>query len=91
MGAVYTDRVAGDIRKGSSAVGAGDMKDIEGCSDRNIRKGVLLQHNYGALVWGHCFVLMALCCCALLFFFLANGGLIQPALYDTNDSNNERP
>jgi hypothetical protein len=34
MGAVYTGRVAGDIRKVSSvAAGAGDMMDIEGCSD----------------------------------------------------------
>jgi hypothetical protein len=56
MGAVYTDRVAGDIRKVSSAVevGVGDMMDIEEGSDRNIYKGALLQHNYGALVWGRC-------------------------------------
>jgi hypothetical protein len=47
MGAVYTDRVAGDIRK----VSAGDMMDIEECSDRNIYKGALLHHNYWALMW----------------------------------------
>ena len=49
MGAAYTDRIAGDIRRVSS-VGAGDMMDIEECSDRNIYKGALPHHNYWALV-----------------------------------------